>query len=134
MLPLRDSTFWVQLVADDRELGDRRVEDVLLEIGSVLEDVAQERHHDQQEREEAEKAPVGEVTDELATVIIAELLPHRDDEGHRRVAALPAVEAAQEVVARRCGASPDGSTTFVDTVATLPGLARIRNRRSCRDR
>jgi hypothetical protein len=69
-----------ELVADDRNLRDGRVEHVLLELRVVLEDEAEDRDERQQQREQREERPVGDERGEARRLVLLELLEHRDRE------------------------------------------------------
>src|SRR6201996_274184 len=63
-----------QLVADDRELGERRVDDFAAQFVVAGEDVAEDRGQQQQQREEREEGAVGDQRDHAAAFVVAELL------------------------------------------------------------
>jgi hypothetical protein len=64
----------LELVADDRELGQGRVQHALFEGGMPGEHEAEHRDEDQQQREQGEKAVPGKQGGEVAALVVAELL------------------------------------------------------------
>ena len=68
-------TLWVaQLLTDDRELTEGRVEDPALELGIVVEHEAEHRRQQQQQREERQEAVVRDERREVDALIVEELV------------------------------------------------------------
>ena len=91
----------LQLVPDDRELGERGVEDLGLQRPVGLQDDAQHRHQDQQQREDREDGVVGAQCRELSGVVVPELLDHRYGEREQGLPALDRVGPAEQCRGRR---------------------------------
>ncbi len=87
----------LELIADDRKLPERAVEDPLLLAGVALQDEAEDRHEHEQQREQRDEAVVGDQRGELSGLVVAELLDHGRDEADPRAPLLAAVERAQAV-------------------------------------
>ena len=108
-----------ELVADHRELAQRGVEDLLLEVGVVLQHEAEDRRGHQQQREQRQEAVVGHQRGQVVALIVAELVDDRDREAEPLVPPLVGVEAIVKchrrlpVAARRlteCGLVKHGSS------------------------
>ena len=69
-----------QLVADDRELAQRRVEDPLLQVRVVLQHEAEHRRQQEQQREERQKAVERDQRGQVRTLVLEELVDHRNGE------------------------------------------------------
>ncbi len=82
-----------QLRPDHREVGERRVEHPVLQAGVALERVAEQRHEHEQQREDREERVVGHARGQVATLVVGELLAHREREAEHGVPLLHAVEA-----------------------------------------
>ncbi len=93
-VPLDRTDVAPELVADHRELTERSVDQVLLEVGPVGQDEAEDRHEGQEEREEGQEAVVGDERRQRAGVVVAELLHDREWHGGHGVTLLEAVELA----------------------------------------
>jgi hypothetical protein len=85
-----------ELVADHRELLQRRVEDVRFDARVAPRDQAQHGHEDEEQREQREKGVVHEEGGERSRPVVAELLDHRIEEGDRSVPLLEAVHSPRE--------------------------------------
>jgi hypothetical protein len=89
-----------QLGAEDGELGQGRVQHLLLQGWVVAEEVAEHGDQDQQQRQEGEEAVVGEQGGEVAALVVAELLHHRERDADPGVLLLVAVDAPQRLFGR----------------------------------
>ena len=87
----------LQLVADDRELAERRVQDAGLVLRVAFEHEAEHGHEHEQQREQRDEAVVGDQRRELPGAVVAELLDHRGGKAQPRVALLDAVERVEAV-------------------------------------
>jgi hypothetical protein len=65
------------LVADDRELGERGVQHLLLEVLAVVQPVPEERGQEQQQRKQRHDTVAGDLRGEIAALIVEELVNHR---------------------------------------------------------
>jgi hypothetical protein len=84
-----------QLVADDGEVRERRVQHVVLQARVAAQREAQGGGQEQQQREQRREAVVGDQRGELSAPVVPVLLDHTEHEGHRGVPLLPAVNAPQ---------------------------------------
>ena len=66
-----------QLVADDRELAQRRVEDPLLEVAVVLEQEPKHRRQQEEQREERQETVERDQRRQEGTLVFEELVDHR---------------------------------------------------------
>ena len=82
----------LDLVADDRDLAERAVQDRVLRLGVALEHEAEHRHEHEQQREQREEAVVGDQGGEASALIVAELLDDRDRHRQPAMAALQPIE------------------------------------------
>ncbi len=82
----------LELIADDRELAERGVQDAGLGLGRTFEHEAQHRDEHEQQREQRDEPVVGDQRRELAGLVVAELLDHRRGEAEPAVALLEAVQ------------------------------------------
>ncbi len=73
-----------ELVADDRNLPERAVEDLVLLAGVALQHEAEDRDEHEQQREQRDERVVGDQRGELAGLVVAELLDDRREEAERR--------------------------------------------------
>ena len=80
--------------ADHRQLGERRADDPVLQIGTAVQREAEDRHEDEQQREEREEPVVRDRRGEVAALVVGVLLPDREREPEPRVPLLVAVEGA----------------------------------------
>ena len=87
----------LQLIADDRELAERRVQDFGLVLRVAFEHEAEHGHEQQQQREQRGEAVVGDQRRELPGAVVAELLDHRRGKAQPRAALLDAVERLEAV-------------------------------------
>ena len=71
----------LQLRADHRELAERGVEHLVLEGGVAAQHDVQHGDQHQQQREQRGETVVGDQRGQVAGLVVAELLPHRDREG-----------------------------------------------------
>ena len=89
-----------ELLTDDRDLRHRRVDDALLEVRVVREDDAEGRREDEQQGEEREERVVGDEADEVAGLVVEELVDDREGVAHHAVLALEPVQAVDDTHAR----------------------------------
>ena len=87
----------LELVADDRELAERAVEDLLAQFVVALQNESEDGDEHQQQREQRDEAVVGDQCGELPRLVFAELLYHRRHEAHAARLLLTAVEALEGV-------------------------------------
>jgi hypothetical protein len=85
----------LELIADDRELGQGGVQHLLLQGGLAAEQEAEGGDQDEQQGKQGEKAVPGQQGGEVAALVVAELLDHGDQEPEPAVALLVAIDAAQ---------------------------------------
>ena len=81
-----------QLVADDRELAQRRVEDPLLQVAVVLEQEPEQRRQQEQQREERQEAVERDQRRQIRTLVLEELVDHREGEPGPTMSPLVPVE------------------------------------------
>jgi hypothetical protein len=62
-----------QLAANDRELGERRVDQFRLQVGMPLEYEAEDRHQQEQQREQRQEPVVGDQRRQVGTLVVAKL-------------------------------------------------------------
>ena len=84
----------LELRADDRDPGERRVEHVLLERRVVLQHEPERGDEHQQQREQREERVVGDQRREAGRPVVEELAHDRHGHGDGGAPALPAVERA----------------------------------------
>ena len=125
----------LQLIADDRELAERRVQDFGLVLRVAFEHEAEHGHEQQQQREQRGEAVVGDQRRELPGAVVAELLDHRRGKAQPRAALLDAVERLEAVVEahRRRPAwsrSPPGRALAPATAARANWQGGLRAERS----
>ena len=82
----------LDLDADDGELGERRVQQALLEMRVVPHHEPEGRDQQQQQGEEREEAVVRQQGGEGATPVVAVFLHYPEEEGERPVTLLVVVE------------------------------------------
>ena len=80
-----------QLAADDRELGERRVDQPVLEAGIPLQHEAEDGHEQEQQREQRQEPVVGDQRRQVGALVVAELVDHREGEAQPAVTALVGV-------------------------------------------
>ena len=98
-----------QLVADDRELRQRRVEDAVLPLRLPLEDEADRSRQQQQRGEERQEPVVREQCAQVAAEVVEELVDDRDGEADERVTTLDPVDRTDAGLAHsRPSAGRDG--------------------------
>src|SRR5207253_10408057 len=68
------------LIADDREVRQRRVDESVLEIRVVLRDEPKDRHEQQEQREDGKEHVVRDDGGERASSVVAELLDDAERE------------------------------------------------------
>ena len=83
---------------DDREVGQRRVDDALLEVGIVAKDHAQDGHEHEQQGEQREEPVVGDQGGQVPRLVVTELLDHREGERDRRMPLLERVDLAEDLL------------------------------------
>src|SRR5207302_4468238 len=88
----------LDLGTDDREFGERRVQQSTLERRIIANDESEPGDQQQQQGEEGEEAVVREQGGEGAAPIVTELLDYPEGECRRTVAALVAVESPYEAL------------------------------------
>ncbi len=91
-----------ELVTDDRELTQRRVEHPLPCPGIAFEDEAQAGHEHHQQREQAEEGVVGDQCRQVAALVLTELL---DDGNRQRERPVPALKPRRGAPVERAGTS-----------------------------
>jgi hypothetical protein len=69
-----------QLVADDRELAQRRVEDPLLEVAVLFEHEAEYRRQQEEQRKERQETIKGDQRGQIRALVLEELV----DDGDRK--------------------------------------------------
>src|SRR5205085_7562048 len=85
-----------QLLADDGQAREHRVQDLALEVGVAPQDEAEDGGEDQQQGEQGEEAVVGNEGREVAGLVVPELLGHPDRKPEPWCLLLIAVEGLQE--------------------------------------
>jgi hypothetical protein len=88
----------VDLVADQRDLAERPVEDFFAQMRVALEHEAEHRDEDEQQREQRDESVVGDQRGHLPRLIVQELPVDGRDERDARAALLTAVEPAKLLV------------------------------------
>lgn len=88
----------LELVADDRELGQGGAQHALFECGMPGQQEAEHRDEDEQQWEQREKAVPGKQRGEVAALVVAELLDDPDGEPEPTVGLLVAVDAPQRLL------------------------------------
>ncbi len=83
---------YLDLLADDRELAEDRVLDLVSQPRVALEHEAEDRGQDEQERKQREEGVVGDQRGQIARVVVAELAQHGHRDGQRLVLLLEGVE------------------------------------------
>jgi hypothetical protein len=86
------------LVADHRELGHRRVDDALAQVGVALEHEPDHGHGHQQQREQREEPVVGQQRGPLPGLVLPVLLDHGHREGQPPVPLLDVVDRLHEAL------------------------------------
>ena len=86
----------LDLVADDRELRQSRVQDPQPELRVVLHREAQQGREHEEEREQREEPVVRDEGGPLPAAVVAELLQHGDRDREERVPALEPVQAVED--------------------------------------
>ena len=86
-----------ELVADDRQLRQRRVEHLLLELGVAAEDEPEDLGAEQQQREDREEGVVGDDDGEVRRLVVEVLVDHGDRQTEHRPPALGAVDRSDPV-------------------------------------
>jgi hypothetical protein len=81
-----------QLLADHRELGQRRGEHLVLQSLITHQDEAEDRRGEQEQREQRNERVVGEHPSQIAAEIVEELVDHRERESRPPVSALKPVQ------------------------------------------
>ena len=74
----------------------------------MAEEVAEQGNQDQQQGQEGKEAVVGQQGGEVATLVVAELLDHRERDADPGMLLLEAVDAPQHLFGRVHGVSPPG--------------------------
>ena len=69
-----------ELVTDDRERREGGVEHLVLELGVALEDEAEDRRGQQQQREDRDEGVVGHRRREVVALVVEELVEDRERE------------------------------------------------------
>ena len=81
-----------QLVADHRELDERRIQHGLLELGVALQHEAEDRGGEQQDREDRQRRVETDDRGEVGTLVVDELEEHPDGQAEERPTPLCPVE------------------------------------------
>src|SRR5699024_7633020 len=89
----------LKLATDDRKLVQRRVEDLVAQLRLALQDEPEDRGTDQQQREDRDERVVGDHRRQQVSLVVEELVDHRDREADHPV---PSLEPVQRV--RNCHA------------------------------
>jgi hypothetical protein len=84
------------LVADDGELGHRRVQQALLEAGVPAKQEPEHGDHDQQQRKQREEGVVGDHRGQCAAMVVTELAHDREGEAQPSGTLLPTVNPPQQ--------------------------------------
>jgi hypothetical protein len=84
----------LQLRTEPGEAGDHGVDELLLQPRVVGERIAEHGDEPQQQREQREKAVVGQQRGVLAGLVVAELLGHADREAEHAVPLLELVDGS----------------------------------------
>jgi hypothetical protein len=90
----------LELVADDRELGQGGVQHPLLQGGVAAEQETERGHEDQQQGKQGKEAVPGQQGGEIAALVVAELLDHGEQEPEPAMALLVAIDAAKRSLNR----------------------------------
>ena len=98
----------LELIADDRELGQGGVQHSLLQGGVAAEQEAERGDQDEQQGKQGEEAVPGQQGGEVAALVVAELLHHREQEPEPTVPLLVAVDAAERSFNRVHHCPPPG--------------------------
>ena len=83
------------LVPDDRELSQRGVQHLPLQLAAALQRVTQDRNQQQQKREQRHKTVVGDQNREVAALIVDELVDHRHRKAHPGMTPLEVVQSSR---------------------------------------
>ena len=86
----------LDLITDDRKVGERRIQDLMLELFVAFEDVAEHGDRDQEEREQAHESVVRDQRRKVAATVVAELLDDREAKSRRAVALLKPIDRAND--------------------------------------
>ena len=118
---------WVtELLTDDRELTERRVEDAVLEVRVVVEHEAEDRRQQQKQREQRQEAVVRDERGKVDALVVEELVGDGQREADHRVPPLERIDPRDSrhlpIVARRGWVVPRASATR----RRLAGAARPR--------
>ena len=97
------------VLPDDRELRERRIEQPLLQRRIVAKDDRRAGHEDQQQREQREEAVVGHRRRQVPRAVLTEVLDHGQREGHGRMAPLEPVGTPNEAPRVHGPAVPEAS-------------------------
>ena len=116
------------LGADDRDVAEGRVDQLLAQLLVVLHQQSDDVDEGEQQREGGEEAPVGEDHGELTPPVLAVLLEHGVDHRQGRDRALPAVEAVRDPVDQVAGRCCAGVCCFA--LCCVAALAVARHRRT----
>ena len=94
-LPVSECTLsrnWLPITGN---CGERRVQQLVLQVGVALQHEAEDRHKQQQQREQRQEPVVGDQRGEVGALIVGELVDDGDGEAQPAVPALvEAIEAA----------------------------------------
>ena len=85
-----------ELVTDDREGAERRVEDLFLEVRVALEDEAEDGRGEQQQREDRDQRVEADDRRQVGPLVVDELEERRDGEAEERPFPLRAVDRVHE--------------------------------------
>jgi hypothetical protein len=81
-----------QLASEHGELGQSRVQQPGLQVRIAVQHQAEDRHKQQQQREQRQEPVIGDQRREVAALIVGELVDDRDREADPAMAALEAVQ------------------------------------------
>jgi hypothetical protein len=80
-----------QLAADHRELSQRRIQQLRLQMRIAVQHEAENRHQQQKQRKQRQEPVAGDQRRQVAALVIDELVNHSQRETRPPVAALKAV-------------------------------------------
>src|SRR5260370_32717046 len=85
----------LQLAADHGELGERGVQDALLQTGMSLQSEAEDGDEDEQQWEQRQEAVVRDQTREAPAVVLTEFLDHGQREAEPAVSLLISIQRGE---------------------------------------
>src|SRR3954454_2725991 len=87
-VPAHRTDVVAKLIADDRKIAERRVDDATLEIGIAVQHISEHGHQHEEHREQTEEGVEGDPSRQRTALVVAELLEHTHHEARRPVFAL----------------------------------------------